>query len=37
LKTAHIEIFCEMADVELVVIDAQTELRRFKQEIGERR
>jgi L-arabinose isomerase len=26
-----------MADVELVVIDAQTELRRFKQEIGERR
>ncbi len=31
LKTAHIEIFCEMADVELVVIDARTELRRFKQ------
>jgi L-arabinose isomerase len=33
LKTAHIEMFCEMADVELVVIDAHTELRRFKRDI----
>ncbi len=33
LKTAHIEIFSEMAGVELVVIDAQTELRRFKRDL----
>jgi len=34
LKTEHIEVFCEMAGVELVVIDAQTELRRFKRDIS---
>jgi len=30
VDTRHIEIFCEMADVELVVIDADTRLREFK-------
>ena len=34
LKTEHIEIFCQMADVELVVIDAETELRRFKRDLS---
>jgi len=29
----HIEAFCEMADVEIVVIDADTKLRSFKQEL----
>jgi L-arabinose isomerase len=33
LDTRHIEIFCEMADVELVVIDADTRLRSFKNEL----
>lgn len=33
LKTEHIEMFAEMADVELVVIDADTRLRQFKQEL----
>jgi len=31
--TRHIEIFCEMADVELVVIDADTDLRELKKEL----
>ncbi len=30
VDTCHIETFCEMADVELVVIDADTCLRDFK-------
>ena len=30
VDTRHLEIFCEMADVELVVIDADTRLREFK-------
>ena len=30
VDTRHIEIFCEMANVELVVIDADTRLREFK-------
>ena len=33
LDTRHIEIFAEMADVELVVIDAATTLRSFKNEL----
>ncbi len=33
LKTEHIEMFAEMAEVELVVIDADTKLRQFKQEL----
>lgn len=33
LKTEHIEMFAEMADVELVVIDGDTRLRQFKQEL----
>jgi len=33
LRTEHIEIFCEMADVELLVIDRDTKLREFKKEI----
>ncbi len=33
VDTRHIEIFAEMADVELVVIDENTDLRRFKQEL----
>lgn len=33
LKTEHIEMFAEMADVELVVIDQDTKLRQFKQEL----
>jgi L-arabinose isomerase len=33
LRTEHIEIFCEMADVELLVIDQNTKLREFKNEI----
>lgn len=33
VDTRHIEIFCEMADVELVVIDADTKLRSFKNEL----
>ncbi|MDF3130225.1 L-arabinose isomerase [Kiritimatiellaeota bacterium B1221] len=33
LKTEHIEMFAEMADVELVVIDSDTRLRQFKQEL----
>jgi len=31
--TRHIEIFCELADVELVVIDADTDLRELKKEL----
>jgi L-arabinose isomerase len=34
VDTRHIEIFCEMADIELVVIDADTRLRSFKQELA---
>ena len=30
VDTRHVEIFCEMADVELVVVDADTRLREFK-------
>jgi L-arabinose isomerase len=33
IDTRYIEIFCEMADVELVVIDANTNLREFKQQL----
>jgi L-arabinose isomerase len=33
VDTRHIEIFCEMAGVELVVIDADTKLRSFKNEL----
>ena len=33
VDTRHIEIFSEMADVELAVIDSETELRRFKAEL----
>ena len=33
VDTRHIEIFCEMADVELVVIDENTKLREFKREL----
>jgi len=33
VDTRHIEIFCEMADVELVVIDADTSLRDLKKEL----
>ncbi len=33
IDTRYIEIFCEMADVELVVIDAKTELRNFKNQL----
>jgi L-arabinose isomerase len=33
LKTEHIEMFAEMAGVELLVIDANTSLRAFKQEM----
>lgn len=33
VDTRHIEIFCEMADVELVVIDKDTKLRSFKNEL----
>ena len=33
LDTRHIEIFAEMADMELVVIDKDTNLRSFKQEL----
>ncbi|MDD2600995.1 MAG: L-arabinose isomerase [Kiritimatiellae bacterium] len=33
IDTRYIEIFCEIADVELVVIDANTNLRDFKQEL----
>jgi L-arabinose isomerase len=33
LDTRYIEIFCEMADMELVVIDKDTNLRSFKQEL----
>jgi L-arabinose isomerase len=33
VDTRHIEIFCEMADIELVVIDADTKLRSFKNEL----
>jgi L-arabinose isomerase len=33
LKTEHIEMFAEMAGVELLVIDANTTLRAFKQEM----
>lgn len=33
VDTRHIEVFCEMAGVELVVIDADTRLRRLKQEL----
>jgi L-arabinose isomerase len=33
LQTRHIEIFAEMADVELVVIDRNTTLRSFKNEL----
>lgn len=33
IDTRYIEIFCEMADVELVVIDANTNLRDFKAEL----
>jgi L-arabinose isomerase len=33
IDTRHIEIFCEMAGVELVVIDANTALRQFKREL----
>jgi L-arabinose isomerase len=33
VDTRHIEIFAEMADVELVVIDADTRLRSFKNEL----
>ncbi len=33
LDTRHIEIFAEMADVELVVIDGDTKLRAFKNEL----
>jgi len=31
--SVRIEIFCEMADIELVVIDEDTKLRSFKQEL----
>ncbi|MBN2684555.1 MAG: L-arabinose isomerase, partial [Pontiellaceae bacterium] len=33
IDVRHIEAFCEMADVELVVIDADTKLRSFKNEL----
>jgi L-arabinose isomerase len=33
VDTRHIEIFCEMAGTELVVIDAETQIRQFKQEL----
>ncbi len=33
IDTRHIEIFCELAGMELVVIDADTRLRQFKQEL----
>ncbi len=33
VDTRHIEIFAEMADMELVVIDADTDLRSFKREL----
>lgn len=33
LRTEHIEMFCDMADLELAVIDRDTSLRRFKQEL----
>jgi len=33
VDTRYIETFCEMAGMELVVIDADTRLRRFKQEL----
>ena len=33
IDTRHIEIFSEMADLELVVIDEETKLRAFKQEL----
>jgi len=33
VDTRHIEIFCEMADVEVVVIDRNTTLRALKQEL----
>ena len=33
VDTRHIEIFCEMAGMELVVIDADTRLRQLKQEL----
>jgi L-arabinose isomerase len=33
VDTRHIEIFAEMADVEVVVIDADTTLRSFKNEL----
>ena len=33
IDTRHIEIFAEMAEVELVVIDADTHLRDFKQQL----
>ena len=33
VDTRHIEIFCEMADVEVVIIDESTKLRAFKREL----
>ena len=33
VDTRHMEIFCEMADVEMVVIDADTRLRELKREL----
>ncbi len=33
VDTRHIEVFCEMADIELVVIDEETKLRSFKNEL----
>ena len=33
VTTAHIEAFAEMAGIELVVIDADTKLRDFKNEL----
>ena len=33
VDTRHMEIFCDMADMELVVIDASTDLRSFKKDL----